>query len=76
MGMKRKSLNEKQVATMLAVLTELMGKPYSELNKTFGSMTIEDMCELKTTLNDWYQGKVLGKKFDECLGWVDDSCVY
>ena len=74
--MKRKSLNENQVRTILAVFSELEKMPYDKLNTFLGSITIEEMLELHTTLNNWYQPKVLGKKFDECLGWVDDDWYY
>ena len=76
MGMKRKSLNENQIRTILAVFSALQGKPYEELNKILGSITIEEMVELKGVLNDWYQPKVLGKRYDEEMGWIDDTCVY
>lgn len=71
--MKRKSLNENEVRTILAVFSELQSKPYYELNTMLGSITIKEMLELYRKLNDWYQPKVLGKVFDEDLGWVDSD---
>ena len=67
----RKSLNDKQVRTILEVFGELERMRYDELNTFLGSITIEEMVELKSQLNDWYQEKVLGKVYDDELGWVD-----
>lgn len=72
----RKSLNENQVRTVLAVFSELQRKPYSELNTFLGSITITEMVELQVELNDWYQEKVLNKVYDEELGWVDRNADY
>ena len=76
MGMKRKSLNENQIRTILAVFSTFIGKPYEEVNKELGSLTIEEMLELFSVLNNWYQPNVLGKRYDEEMGWIDDTCVY
>lgn len=62
--MKRKSINEKQVRTILAVFGELERLPYYEVNKYLGSVTIKEMVELQKILNDWYQPNVNGKIFD------------
>ena len=62
MSMKRKSLNEKQIRTILAVFGELAKKPYDEINTYLGSITIEEMLELKKILNKWYHSNVLNEK--------------
>ena len=53
--MKRKTINENQVRTILAVFSELEKLSYDELNKHLGSETIKEMVKLRKTLNDWYQ---------------------
>lgn len=45
-GGKDMKLNERELATITAVLSEELKKPYSELNCTFGSLTIQEMSEL------------------------------
>lgn len=40
------NLSEKELRTVLAVLDELMHKPYSELNTFLGSLTIDEMAAL------------------------------
>ena len=67
----RKTLNDKQVRTILAVFSELVNKPYSELNTILGSITIQEMKELNSQLSSWYKSKVLGYKYDEEFGWYD-----
>lgn len=62
MSMKRKSLNEKQIRTILAVFGELANKPYDEINTYLGSITIKEMLELKEILNKWYHSNVLNEK--------------
>ncbi len=77
--MKKTTLNEREVRTILAVFDELQKKPYSELNTFLGSVTIEELFALREKLNDWYQEKVAGKVFDEEYGWIDtnaDECGY
>ena len=74
--MKRKNINENQVRTILAVFKELERMPYGELNKHLGSLTIKEMVELRKVLDDWYQPNVLGKVFDEDMGWVDRNADY
>ena len=69
--MKRTSLNENQVRTVLAVFKELERKGYNELNTFLGSITIAEMVALEAKLDKWYQSKVLGKQYDEELGWYD-----
>lgn len=69
--MKNTTLNENEVRTVLAVFDELRKMPYSKLNGFIGSLTIEEMQELNRKLNDWYQGEVLGKQYDEEFGWYD-----
>ena len=71
MAQKRKSLNENEIRTIVAVFNELNRKPYSELNTMLGSITIQEMVALSTKLNDWYKGKVLNYKYDEDYGWYD-----
>ena len=57
------TLTEGETRTVLAVFNELTRMKYSELNKFLGSVTIEDM------LVDFYDGEILGMKWDEELGW-------
>lgn len=71
--MKEMTLNDIEVRTALEVLEELFKKPYVELNTMFGSLTIEDMQDLRKKLNDWYQPEVLGKSYDEEYGWYDPN---
>ena len=69
----RKTLNDKQVRTILAVFGELVSKPYGELNTILGSITIQEMTELNSKLDSWYKDKVLGYKYDEDFGWYDPA---
>lgn len=39
-------LSERELCTVTAVLEELLRKPYSELNKVYGTLTIKEMSEL------------------------------
>lgn len=71
--MKEITLNDIEVRTMLSVFEELFKKSYEELNTMYGSLTIEDMMDLKKKLNDWYQPEVLGKSYDEEYGWYDPN---
>ncbi len=55
--MRRKSLNVKEVRTVIAVFSELEKMPYGELNKFLGSLTIKEMQELYRKLKKWYSGE-------------------
>lgn len=70
---KTKELTENEVRTVLAVFGELQKMSYDKLNTFLGSMTIDEMNQLNNKLNDWYQGEVLGKEYDEELGWYEPS---
>ena len=70
---KTKELTENEVRTVLAVFSELRKISYDKLNTFLGSMTIDEMNQLNNKLNDWYQGEVLGKEYDEEFGWYEPS---
>ena len=67
-----KCLSENEVRTILAVFNELNKMPYDKLNTFLGSLTIEEMNKLWSKLNDWYQTKVLLKRYDEETGQYED----
>ena len=72
--MMRKTINEKQVRTILAVFDSIQEKchyNYEELNTILGSLTIQEMYDLKKELDTWYHAKVLEQRFDEEFGWYD-----
>ena len=70
---KTKELTENEVKTVLAVFGELRKMSYDTLNTFLGSITIDEMNQLNNKLNDWYQGEVLGKEYDEEFGWYEPS---
>lgn len=53
--MATKTLDEKQVRTVIAVFEELNKMRYEELNKFLGSITIQEMNELYWDLMKWYK---------------------
>ena len=66
--MRRKSLNEKEVRTVLAVIESINQKchyNYSELNTFMGSITIEEMQELNRKLEKWYDPERYAEKYEE-----------
>ena len=67
----KKTINEKQVRNVLAVYTELERMPYSQLNKFLGSVTIEEMIELRRELATWYQLNVHDDNYR--MGDIDDD---
>lgn len=55
--MRRKSLSEKDIRTILAVIEcyrEQNHNRFDEMNRHMGSITIEEMIELNTKLYRWY----------------------
>ena len=68
---KKKTLNENESRTIVAVFGELVSRPYSELNTFLGSITIQEMVKLNSKLDVWYKSKVLNYKYDEDYGWYD-----
>lgn len=73
MARARKTLNDKQVRTILAVFGELVNRPYDELNTLLGSITVQRMTELNSKLDSWYRDKVLGMRYDPEYGWYDPA---
>lgn len=71
--MKRKSLNESEIRTVLAVFYELQRKSYDELNTYLGSETIKEMTALNSKLDKWYKRDVLNMEYDEEMGWYDPA---
>lgn len=53
--MRRKSISEKEVRTVLAVFEELEKMPYDKLNTFLGSLTIQEMQALNSKLKKWYR---------------------
>ena len=74
--MKETTINQNEVRTILAVFEELTKMPYEQLNTFLGSLTIEEMMDLKKKLNDWYQPEVLGKSYDEEYGWYNPNTEF
>lgn len=70
---KTRELTENEVRTVLSVFGELRKMKYGNLNTFLGSITINEMNELYSKLNGWYQGEVLGKEYDEEFGWYSSS---
>lgn len=57
MAQRRKSLSEKDIRTVLAVIESYQEQnhySYDEMNRNMGSITIEEMTALKAKLSDWY----------------------
>lgn len=55
--MRRKSLSEKDVRTVLAIIESYREQnryAYDEMNKHMGSLTIEEMIALDSKLKKWY----------------------
>ena len=73
--MKRTTINENEVRTIIAVFKELESKGYQEMNKMLGSITIEEMVALRAKLDTWYQGKVHEKVYDEEIGWYNPHSI-
>jgi hypothetical protein len=71
--MKKKTLQDDQVRTILSVFEELKKMKYEDLNKFLGSITINEMYALDYELNDWYQEEVLGNVYDEEYGWYNPA---
>ena len=67
-----KCFSENEVKTILAVFYELNKMPYDKLNTFLGSLTIKEMHKLWDELTDWYQIKVLLKKFNKETGQYED----
>lgn len=59
MAQRRKSLSEKDVQTVIAIISSIEQKFPNDADKnTFiGSMTIEEMHKLEAKLKDWMYGK-------------------
>ncbi len=55
--MRRKSISEKEVRTILAVFEGLVRFPYDNLNTFLGSLTITEMHKLNLKLKKWYKGE-------------------
>ncbi len=55
--MRRKSLNEKEIRTVLAVFEEMTKMPYNKLNSFLGSLTIQEMQQLNSKLRKWYRNE-------------------
>lgn len=55
--MRRKSLNEKEIRTVLAVFEEMAKMPYDKLNSFLGSLTIQEMQQLNSKLRKWYRNE-------------------
>lgn len=69
----RKSLNEKDIRTILAVFDSILEHchhNWSELNTFMGSLTIEEMMKLRKELDDWNH-RQQGHRFDPEFGWYD-----
>jgi len=57
MAQRRKSLSEKDVRTILAVvasLKEYCNYSWSKMNTFIGSMTLDEMLDLEGRLSEWY----------------------
>lgn len=55
--MRRKSLSEKDIRTVLAIIESYCEQNhynYDEMNRNMGSLTIEEMVVLNKRLKDWY----------------------
>ena len=55
--MRRKSLSEKEIRTIIEVMECFMQENdymWSEMNRYMGSITIEEMLTLKSKLRKWY----------------------
>lgn len=75
--MKRLSLNEKEIGTMIAILSEFHGYGYHELNKIFGSETIKRMIALDQKISNWYFPNVAGYVWDDDLNeWRNPAADY
>lgn len=70
---KKIEITETEVRTVLSVFEELKKMPHRQLNTFLGSVTIDEMNVLNSKLYNWYQGEVLGKEYDEYIGWYDPS---
>ena len=53
--MKSYTLNENEVRTVLAVFEEMAKMGYNKINCFLGSMTIDEMYELRRKMLNWYQ---------------------
>lgn len=67
MTQRRKSLSDKDIRTIVAVMEsfrEQNHNRFNEMNRYLGSMTIEDMVALQSKLENWLGDEVLDEYED------------
>lgn len=67
--MRRKSLSEKDIRTVLAIIEcyqEQNHHSWNEMNIHMGSLTIEDMYALQSKLEKWYNPDIF-REMEEML---------
>lgn len=60
MAQRRKRLSEKDIRTVLSIIESYQEQNhyvYSEMNRHMGSITIDEMQDLKNRLDRWYKNK-------------------
>ena len=74
--MKRKTLNQDEVAILLAVLEETTKLGYETLERDFGNIGTERLLAVKSKLNNWYHKQVLHYHYNPDYGWIDPADEY
>ena len=74
--MKRKTLNQDEIAILLAVLDYAGNQGYATLQKNFGSIGTDRLLSTETKLRNWYYKNVLHYHYDRELGWINPSDEY
>lgn len=68
MSQRRKSLSEKDIRTVLAIIESYREQNHynwSEMNRHMGSLTIEEMIALNSKLKQWYHKNDVEDEYED-----------
>ena len=74
--MKVKTINQDEVAILLAVLEETTKLGYDTMQRDFGNIGTDRVLAVQSKLTDWYYKNVLHYRKDPEYGWIDPADEY